>query len=167
MGPNSLVQGALPDNVPELFYEQTTDFIFQNAKLCYRRLLMVKGLQPYMPQGSMYLMVRFNPKLFPNINGGVDFTSKLMNEESVLVLPGECFNFPNFFRACLTVPTNVMEEALNRIQDFCERHAVVIENMIATEKIDLQEQQLKRPSHQQKLKQQKQKNKINSVGIKS
>lgn len=127
MGPNSLIQGALQEilnNVPEHFYKRTMDFIFTNAKLCYERLKVVRGLHPYMPQGSMYLMVRFEPKLFPDIKGDLDFTSRLMNEESVLVLPGSCFDFPNFFRICLTVPTNVMEEALIRIRDFCKRNAI-------------------------------------------
>lgn len=131
MGPNSLVQGALADilsTVPESFYAQTMDFIYKNAKLCYERLRLVKGLDPYMPQGSMYLMVRFDPKSFPNIDGDLDFTSKLMNEESVLVLPGKCFDFPNYFRICLTVPTSVMEKALERMSEFCERHHVDNQN---------------------------------------
>lgn len=127
MGPNSLIQGALHDiltTVPETFYTQTMDFIYKNAKLCYERLRLVKGLKPHMPQGSMYLMVHFDPKSFPDIDGDLDFTSKLMNEESVLVLPGKCFDFPNYFRLCLTVPTNVMEEALDRMKEFCERHYI-------------------------------------------
>lgn len=127
MGPNSLVQGALHDilkNVPENFYTDTMDLIFENALICYERLKLVKGLRPYMPQGSMYLMVRFDSKAFPDINGDLDFTSKLMNEESVLVLPGRCFDFPNYFRICLTVPTKVMKKALNRMAKFCERHYI-------------------------------------------
>lgn len=127
MGPNSLVQGALEDilrSVPDTFYTQTMDFIFKNAKLCYERLRLIRGLKPHMPQGSMYLMVRFQPDCFPDIKGDLDFTSKLMNEESVLVLPGKCFDFPNYFRICLTVPTDIMEEALVRMREFCERHYV-------------------------------------------
>lgn len=131
MGPNSLVQGALSDilsTVPESFYARTMDFIHRNAKLCYDRLQQVEGLDPYMPKGSMYLMVRFDPKSYPDIDGDLDFTSKLMNEESVLVLPGKCFDFPNYLRLCLTVPTNLMKEAIDRISDFCERHHVDAKN---------------------------------------
>lgn len=131
MGPNSLVQGALPDiltRIPETFYTETMDFIHKNAKLCYDRLKLVNGLRPYMPQGSMYFMVKFDALKFPQIKSDLDFTSKLMNEESVLVLPGECFDFPNFFRLCLTVPTNVMEEALDRMDEFCKRHFVATDN---------------------------------------
>lgn len=127
MGPNSLVQGALGDilrDVPESFYKQTMDFIFRNAKMCYDKMKLIRGLHPFMPQGSMYLMARFDAKSFPDFEDDLDFTSKLMNEESVLVLPGKCFDFPQYFRICLTVPTNVMEEALNRIKQFCERHHI-------------------------------------------
>lgn len=125
MGPNSLVQGALEailTRTPDSYYKQTMEFIYKNAKLAYDRMRTIRGLQPYMPQGSMYLMVRFDPKCFPNIESDLDFTSKLMNEESVLVLPGKCFDFPDYFRVCLTVPANVMESALDRMRDFCERH---------------------------------------------
>lgn len=127
MGPNSLVQGALHDiltTVPETFYSNTMDFIFRNAKLCFDRLSLVPGLHPHMPQGSMYLMARFEAEAFPTIDGDLDFTSKLVNEESVLVLPGKCFDYPNYFRICLTVPSDVMVEALDRIGSFCERHYV-------------------------------------------
>lgn len=125
MGPNSLVQGTLQDiltSVPESFYSQTMDFIYKNAKLVYDRLKLVKGLRPHMPQGSMYLMVHFDEKSFPQINGDLDFVSKLMNEESVLVLPGKCFDFPNYFRLCLTVPMNIMDQALDRMKEFCSRY---------------------------------------------
>lgn len=135
MGPNSLVQGALRDileKVPDSFYVDTMEFIFRNATLCYKRLSQMPGLEPYMPQGSMYLMVRFEPSAFPTIDGDLDFTSKLMNEESVLVLPGKCFEFPNYFRICLTVPTNVMEEALARMGAFCERHHNTSNCIVAT-----------------------------------
>lgn len=125
MGPSSLVQGALGEiltKVPESFYSQTMEFIYKNAHLCHQRLSQVRGLQPHMPQGSMYMMVRFEPSLFPSIQGDLNFTSRLMNEESVLVLPGKCFDFPNYFRLCLTVPTKVMDEALDRLIEFCARH---------------------------------------------
>lgn len=125
MGPNSLAQGALHDiltTVPEGFYSQTMEFIYKNARLCYDRLSSIPGLTPHMPQGSMYLMVRFEPESLPDIQGDLDFTSKLVNEESVLVLPGKCFDFPNYLRICLTVPRDVMMEALDRIESFCERH---------------------------------------------
>lgn len=138
MGPNSLVQGALPDiltKVPESFYSKTMDFIYKNAKLCFDRLSAVKGLKPFMPQGSMYLMVKFDELSFPRIKSDLDFTSKLMNEESVLVLPGRCFDFPNYFRLCLTVPTNVMEEALNRMEEFCERHFVVQQQQLQASEV--------------------------------
>lgn len=125
MGPNSLAQGALPDiltKVPEAFYSQTMEFIYKNAKLSYDRMSSIVGLTPHMPQGSMYLMARFEPESLPDIDGDLDFTSKLVNEESVLVLPGSCFDFPNYFRVCLTVPRDVLIEALDRIESFCERH---------------------------------------------
>lgn len=136
MGPSSLVQGALADilrNVPESFYAKTMQFIYKNARICYERLSRVKGLKPHLPQGSMYLMVGFDATHFPTIDGDLAFTSKLMNEQSVLVLPGKCFDFPNYFRICLTVPTGVIEEAMSRIKEFCDKYYVTDTAMPAVE----------------------------------
>lgn len=125
MGPSSLVQGALADilsSVPDSFYARTMHFIHKNARICYTLLSQVPGLNPHMPQGTMYLMVGFDARAFPRINGDLDFTSKLMNEQSVLVLPGMCFDFPNYFRICLTVPSAIIEEAMARIREFCNKY---------------------------------------------
>jgi tyrosine aminotransferase len=52
----------------------------------------------------------------------VCFAEKLLEEESVLVLPGECFRAPGFIRIVTTVPEHVLQVAWDRIESFCSRH---------------------------------------------
>ena len=51
-----------------------------------------------------------------------EFTHKLLEEESVFVLPGSCFGMENFFRIVLCPPGDKLKEAVGRIREFCERH---------------------------------------------
>ncbi len=38
-------------------------------------------------------------------------------------LPGQCFGVSDFFRIVLTIPERSMEEACDRMEEFCLRHA--------------------------------------------
>jgi len=61
LGPNTIVQGALPDiltKTPQDFYDNTLNAVEANAKICYEALVKIPGLKPVMPQGAMYMMVR-------------------------------------------------------------------------------------------------------------
>lgn len=76
-----------------------------------------------MPKGAMYLMAKIYLENFPEFDTCLEFTQKLLNEQSVGVLPGfPCFNFPGFFRIVLTVPEDLIIEACERIKKFCEKY---------------------------------------------
>ena len=45
-----------------------------------------------------------------------------VEEESVFVLPGQCFSMPNFFRVVVCPPEDKLEAAFDRIDAFCVRH---------------------------------------------
>jgi tyrosine aminotransferase len=60
LGPNTLIQAALPEilkDTPKSFYTDTLTFIESNAKLFYEKISKIPGLTPVMPQGAMYMMV--------------------------------------------------------------------------------------------------------------
>ncbi|KAJ7311807.1 hypothetical protein JRQ81_006116 [Phrynocephalus forsythii] len=125
LGPCTVVQGALKDILhrtsPE-FYHNTLSFLKSNAALCYDALSRVCGLRPVRPSGAMYLMVGIEMNHFPEFENDVEFTERLIAEQSVFCLPATCFEYPNFFRVVLTVPEEMMLEACQRIRQFCERH---------------------------------------------
>ncbi|CAC5375285.1 TAT [Mytilus coruscus] len=125
LGPNSLVQSALNDilkNTPQSFYAETLEYIEDNAKLFYKLISEIPGLKPVKPQGAMYMMVGIDTENFTNIKDDVDFTEKLVSEQSVFCLPAKCFQYPNFFRIVLTIPKEKVETACERIKEFCDLH---------------------------------------------
>ena len=83
----------------------------------------VDGLSPIMPQGSMYIMVKINIDRFSKFSSCLEFTEKLIEEQSVQTFPGfPCFDFPGYFRIVLTVPKSLLMEACDRIKEFCADH---------------------------------------------
>jgi len=72
----------------------------------------------------MYFMVQIEPGLLMGIgNDDLTFARELLREESVSVLPGQCFMLPGYFRVVFAPPVDVLEQAWDRIEAFCERRA--------------------------------------------
>ncbi|XP_062860341.1 tyrosine aminotransferase [Trichomycterus rosablanca] len=125
LGACTIVQGAVEsilNETPSKFYQSTINFIKSNAEICFSELSTIPGLNPVMPSGAMYLMVGIEMKYFPEFNNDVEFTERLVTEQSVFCLPATAFEYPNFFRIVLTVPEEMMVEACERIREFCLRH---------------------------------------------
>ena len=90
-----------------------------------RRLVMVKGLNKiglpcFEPKGAFYA--------FPSIKGtgmtSEEFAEKLLLEEKVAVVPGTAFGQygEGYVRCCYATSLADIEEALNRMGRFVERH---------------------------------------------
>lgn len=125
MGANTLVQGALPTilkNTPNDFFDSTIATIQSNAELAFQRLSLIPGLRPIKPRGAMYMMVGIERELFPDFNNDLEIVQAMIQEQSVFCLPGKCFNIQDFVRIVLTVPERLMEEACDRIEEFCRMH---------------------------------------------
>lgn len=125
IGSNTLIQGAMVqflNNVPQSYHDDLTQTLYQNAKLCYDILKDVPGLIPTMPDGAMYMMVEIDKNCFQNMETTLEFVTKLMEEESVFCLPGECFGISFFMRIVVTPPPEMLKEACERIVEFCARH---------------------------------------------
>lgn len=92
IGSNTLMQAALPTILLEThhsFYDHLIDVLKRNAEILFENLKEVKGLKPFMPQGTMYMMVKIELEEFPCFENGLEFVKKMMEEESVFCLPGE------------------------------------------------------------------------------
>ncbi|PWA22142.1 hypothetical protein CCH79_00020160 [Gambusia affinis] len=122
LGACTVVQGALEsilNDTPPGFYSSTVSCLQSNAEICFSKLSAVPGLNPVMPSGAMYLMVGIEMDHFPEFQNDVDFTERLVTEQSVFCLPASAFEYPDFFRVVLTVPEELMLEACDRIREFC------------------------------------------------
>lgn len=125
LGANTIVQGAIPailSQTPPEFYRNTMEVVQTNADICSKILSAVKGLNPIMPHGAMYMMVGIDMARFPTFKTDVEIAEALISEESVFCLPGTFFYLENYVRLVLTVPHDVMSEACERIREFCAVH---------------------------------------------
>ncbi|KAM9375493.1 tyrosine aminotransferase [Pholidichthys leucotaenia] len=125
LGACSIVQGALEsilNATPQSFFDNTVGFLKSNSEICFKELSTVPGLNPIMPSGAMYLMVGISMHNFPDFKNDVDFTERLVMEQSVFCLPASAFEYPNFFRIVVTVPEKMMVEACARIREFCQHY---------------------------------------------
>lgn len=92
IGSNTLIQGALRSilqNTPQSFHDELIAILYENAQVAYDALKSVRGLAPYMPQGTMYMIIEIQMRKFPVFANGLGFAQKMMEEESVFCLPGE------------------------------------------------------------------------------
>merc|ERR550534_1644771 len=106
-------------------FDDTINVIQNNAKLAFTKLRGIPGLMPVMPQGAMYMMVKIDRTRFPGFKSDLQFVERLVAEQSVFCLPGKCFNYPNYVRIVLTVPAPLLQEACERMLEFCSLHLVV------------------------------------------
>lgn len=126
MGGNALIHGALQEileNTPQSFYDDTIKVVEDNAQLAFNGLSSIPGLRPIMPQGAMYMMVGVDLDRFKEFKDDSEFCKSLFRQESVFCMPGAAFSYANYFRIVLTVPQEMLLDACDRIQAFCEKHA--------------------------------------------
>ncbi|XP_064540813.1 tyrosine aminotransferase [Drosophila montana] len=125
LGSNTIIQGALPDiltKTPQCYFDRVIETLYSNAQLAYKMLKQVRGLNPVMPNGAMYMMIGLSKEHFSAFKDDTHFVQELVNEQSVFCLPGSCFAYPGYLRIVLTVPSAMLEEACVRIAEFCYAH---------------------------------------------
>ena len=74
-----------------------------------------------MTSAALALARSLDPALLTELQRA--FAQQLLEEESVFVLPGQCFGTPNYFRIVTCPPVAKLGEAFDRIAAFCERLA--------------------------------------------
>jgi tyrosine aminotransferase len=70
----------------------------------------------------MYVMIKIEIDRLDGIVDDADFARKLLEEENLFILPGQCFNMANFVRLVICPPAHVVQEAFARFRSFCDRH---------------------------------------------
>eukprot|EP00922_Rhytidocystis_sp_ex-Travisia-forbesii_P070267 GHVS01104993.1.p1 GENE.GHVS01104993.1~~GHVS01104993.1.p1 ORF type:complete len:481 (-),score=73.01 GHVS01104993.1:221-1663(-) len=122
LGPCSIIQSVLPELLlltPPLYYQETMVALAEHAQVVCDKLKNVEGLEVMPPQGAMYAMVRVDVARL-GFESDVDFAAKLLEEEGLFVLPGQCFRLPGFIRLVITSPIDKLIEAMSRLRQFCE-----------------------------------------------
>jgi len=133
LGASHLAQSAVPalldpDNLEVVAWKaQLRQTLQHQATVLCDKLKTVPGLRVLESGGAMYVLVRldldhFDPTVVANDR---EFCQRLLQEQNVFVLPGTPFGMPNSFRAVFCAPASVLEQAADRIAQFCQAHARV------------------------------------------
>ena len=96
--------------------------LYSNAKIVADGLAAIDGVTPIVPQGAMYVMIRIDTDQLSNIKDDVEFCQKLLTDQSVFMLPGQCFGMPNYARVVFSAPAEKLQTAVARIAEFCAAH---------------------------------------------
>merc|ERR1719193_68259 len=115
----------LLEDTPASYYEDVNTTLEHHAQIICRELKDTPGLRVVEPQAAMYIMVELDTATL-GVKNDLEFSKLLIQEESVVVLPGECFRMPNFFRIVVTPPEDKLVEACARINNFCTRRAAKV-----------------------------------------
>lgn len=128
LGASHLVQSVVPtllnpDNSElNVWKNELRETMRRQAEFMCSELAKCHGLEVLAPQGAMYSMIRISTKDL-NVQDDMEFSSLLLKEENVFVLPGRAFGVPNAFRVVLCSPEPILHQAAQRIAAFCRNHA--------------------------------------------
>jgi len=151
LGANTLAQSVVPTLFPstpspslEAFHANYVQLLAENARFVQATLLpatteaeaesegrkeggqggSIVGVSlPNLPQGALYMLLKLDSAAFGDLDDDVAFCAALLQEENLVLLPGQCFGLPGYVRLVLTPPQPMLAEGLRRLQAFCARHA--------------------------------------------
>mmetsp|Transcript_3978 Transcript_3978/g.11522 ORF Transcript_3978/g.11522 Transcript_3978/m.11522 type:complete len:157 (-) Transcript_3978:378-848(-) len=129
LGASHLAQSVIPalldlkNPTLESWKLELRKILESQAKQLCSALENCHGLTVVAPQGAMYAMVDLSLESL-DIADDMEFSSLLLKEENVFVLPGSAFGVPNVFRVVFCAAPEVLNVSALRIAEFCERHAV-------------------------------------------
>ncbi|KAH7533390.1 hypothetical protein FEM48_Zijuj04G0125700 [Ziziphus jujuba var. spinosa] len=141
--PATVIQGAVPQILEKTnkdFFSNTIVMMRQTADMLYDRVKEIPCLTcPQKPEGAMSVLIKLNLSLLENIVSDMDFCLKLAKEESLIILPEKMLSFlytepvlmivgvvvglKNWLRVSFAVELPNLEDGLERLKAFCQRHA--------------------------------------------
>jgi tyrosine aminotransferase len=134
-GANSLIQATLPrilcpapgsadETSLKAFNQRYMGILRENAMVVKNAFADCAAITPVVPHGAMYAMIGINMEHFDaaDISDDAVFASKLLQEENLFLLPGKCFNSDNYVRLVMCCPSEMIQDACERIKAFCGRH---------------------------------------------
>lgn len=126
--PNSIAQYASIEalNGPTDELEKMIAEFDNRRKFMINRIREIEGLDIIYPKGAFYLMINISNYYGKEINGktingSLDFSAELLDEEKVAVIPGVAFGLDNYIRLSYATAQKEIEEGLDRIEKFVKK----------------------------------------------
>jgi len=105
-------QSVIKDMVSE--FKKRRDFIV-------KELNEISGVKCYNPEGAFYVFPDISGVIKnKNLKGSADFSSKLLDEKKVAVVPGVAFGNDSHIRLSYATSMKNIEEGIKRIKEFCK-----------------------------------------------
>ncbi|GJS01431.1 tyrosine/nicotianamine aminotransferase, pyridoxal phosphate-dependent transferase [Tanacetum coccineum] len=112
------------ENTPNSFFMNINKLLGEASDMLYKKLKEILHVDcPHKPEGSMFSMVKLNLSDFNDIVDDRDLCMKLAKEESVIVFPGKADGLKNWIRVSYSMEPKWLEEAIQRMKEFCYKHA--------------------------------------------
>ncbi|KAJ0700849.1 putative aminotransferase, class-I, pyridoxal-phosphate-binding, aminotransferase, class I/classII [Helianthus annuus] len=128
--PNGIFKNAkaavprILEDTKKAFFTSTLCTLKQTCDICFEKINEIPCFTcPQKPQGAMAVMVKLNVSLLKDISDDIDFCFKLAKEESVILLPGLTVGLKNWVRITFAAEPSSLEEALDRLRSFYQRHS--------------------------------------------
>lgn len=125
--PPTFIQAAVPqiiENTKDDFFSKINNILGEAADICHGKIQDIPCIIcPHKPEGSMFVMVKLNLTLLEGIDDDVDFCLQLAKEESVMALPGMAVGMKDWLRITFAIEPSALEDGLERLKVFCQRHA--------------------------------------------
>ena len=74
------------------------------------------------PHGAFYVFPRIDLKAL-HMKSDDEFVLSVLKEKHVQIRSGTAFGSPSHFRMVALAPKDILEDGINRINDFCRKHA--------------------------------------------
>jgi len=93
-------------------YEKRRDYV-------YKRLTAINGIECGLPEGAFYAFPRISGLFGGSINSSDDFSSQLLEEARVAVVPGSAFGDDSYIRISYAASMDKIVDGMDRIEKFC------------------------------------------------
>jgi alanine-synthesizing transaminase len=97
--------------------------LYRQMQIAYQKIVAVPGVTCVQPKGAMYLFPKIDFQQF-DLKNDDDFTLRLLEEQRILVVAGNGFNYPdkNHFRIVFLPEPERLSAAMDKITLFLENH---------------------------------------------
>ncbi|KAG2331821.1 hypothetical protein Bca4012_018693 [Brassica carinata] len=126
--PSFILQEALPEileKTPKEYFAKKNKAMKRNVELSFERLRDIPCLFcPKKPESCSYLWLRLDTSVLDNIENDLDFCTKLVSEESLVLVPGVALGAKNWVRISIGTEESELQETYDRLKSFYDRHAI-------------------------------------------
>lgn len=107
-------------NGPQDFIAEAREAYNARRKTVVESINSIEGLSCRLPEGAFYAFFECRDLLGGRMKSDTDFTTALLEDTGVALVPGTAFQAPGFVRLSYAADPKLLEEACDRLQKFCQ-----------------------------------------------